>query len=64
MHVSQEGYAGWERCCILTGRVRKMGKMLHVNRKSTQRGKDVACFTGRVRKMGKMLHVLQEGYAR
>ncbi|EJR26840.1 hypothetical protein IIG_05163, partial [Bacillus cereus VD048] len=30
LHVSQEGYAGWERCCILTGRVRNMGKMLHV----------------------------------
>ncbi|AAS44961.1 MULTISPECIES: hypothetical protein [Bacillus cereus group] len=26
--------------------------------KSTQDGKDVACFTGKVRKMGKALHVL------
>ncbi|OPA20973.1 hypothetical protein BHL53_28360 [Bacillus cereus] len=51
LHVSQKGYAKWERCCMFC-------------RKSTQSEKDVACFAGRVRKMGKMLHVLQEGYAR
>ncbi|MCU5032479.1 hypothetical protein OB982_30155, partial [Bacillus cereus] len=60
------------------GRVRKMGKVLHVlqegyarwerrcmfYRKGTQDGKGVACFAGKVRKTGKVLHVLQEGYAR
>ncbi|WP_232304721.1 hypothetical protein, partial [Bacillus cereus] len=64
-----EGYAGWERCCILTGRVRNMGKMLHVlqeeyarwerccmfYRKGTQDEKGVASYKVRVRKMGKML---------
>ncbi|PEE61723.1 hypothetical protein, partial [Bacillus thuringiensis] len=59
-----------------TGRVRKTGKMLLIlkeeyakrercclfYRKSTQRGKSVACFTGRVRNAGKVLPVLQEEY--
>ncbi|SEG88892.1 hypothetical protein SAMN04487919_1682 [Bacillus sp. ok061] len=46
LHVLQEGYARWERCCMFY-------------RKGTQDGEDVACFTGGVRKMGKMLHVSQ-----
>ncbi|PFZ89248.1 hypothetical protein COL83_22060 [Bacillus wiedmannii] len=44
LHVLQEEYATWERCCMFY-------------RKSTQRGKDVACFVARVRNMGGVLHI-------
>ncbi|MCU5087367.1 hypothetical protein OCA23_29300, partial [Bacillus cereus] len=39
LHVLQEGYARWERCCTF-------------RRKGTQDGKGVARFAGRVRKVG------------
>ncbi|PFW47780.1 hypothetical protein COL26_06300 [Bacillus thuringiensis] len=49
LHVLQEGYARWKRCCMFHSR-------------STRDGKGVACFTGRVRKMEKVLHIIFNKY--
>ncbi|PER46253.1 hypothetical protein CN495_26430 [Bacillus thuringiensis] len=45
-----------------TGRVRKMGKVLHVLQEGYARWERCCMFTGRVRKMGKVLHIIFNKY--